>query len=193
MSKGSAGKVAATASLVIDGLEKAPGSSAAAIAEATGLGRSTVTRKLAELEKVGLASRTPGEREAGVRTPDLWKLVKKAAGSRGSKASAGNAPSGTAKASGPKGRSASARESDQSGPRLQRGELGRLVRDYLDTHPGPHSPSEIASDLQRSAGAVANALVRLVDETEALLIQVSPKRYQSTEEQLRRRSNASDK
>lgn len=179
MSKGSANEVAATASLVIGALEKVPGSSAAEIAEATGLGRSTVTRKLAELEKAGLAARTPGERESGVRTPDLWELAKKAAGSsRGSKSSASESSSGTAEAPRSKGGRASTQSSDQSGPRLQRGELGRLVREYLDTHPGPHSPSEIASDLQRSAGAVANALVRLVDETEALLIQVSPKRYQ---------------
>ncbi|AZM46620.1 hypothetical protein DMB38_13090 [Streptomyces sp. WAC 06738] len=46
---------------------------AADLARATGLGRSTATRALAYLEQRGLAVRTRGQLEGGRRTPDRWK------------------------------------------------------------------------------------------------------------------------
>jgi predicted transcriptional regulator len=48
---------------------------AAAVAEATGLGRSTVGKALARLETAGLATRTPGARDGGTRPPDQWNLT----------------------------------------------------------------------------------------------------------------------
>ena len=42
------------------------------LAQATGLGRSTVTRTLAELEQTGQATRNPGGRDNGRRLPDRW-------------------------------------------------------------------------------------------------------------------------
>lgn len=178
--------VAYSASRIIDTLKKQPDSSAAEIAERVGLGRSTATKKLADLEKAGLAVRVPGTREGSIRTPDLWSLAS-APGPRASSehrsSKGGTAPEAKGAASRTKARpGGSDRKTKDSADRLPRGELAKLVREYLDTHPGAHSPTAIASDLQRSAGAVANALVRLVDEAEALLIQVAPKRYQAVEE-----------
>ncbi|WP_164716122.1 MarR family transcriptional regulator [Streptomyces sp. WAC 06738] len=46
---------------------------AADLARATGLGRSTATRALAYLEQHGLAVRTRGQLEGGRRTPDRWE------------------------------------------------------------------------------------------------------------------------
>jgi len=53
----------------------------AEIAAATGLGRSTVGKTLAVLERAGTARRRPGGREGGRRLPDRWSL-----GTRGEQA-----------------------------------------------------------------------------------------------------------
>jgi DNA-binding transcriptional ArsR family regulator len=46
----------------------------AEIAAATGLGRSTVGKTLAVLERAGIARRSAGGREGGRRLPDRWAL-----------------------------------------------------------------------------------------------------------------------
>jgi transcription initiation factor IIE alpha subunit len=46
----------------------------AEIAASTGLGRSTVGKTLAALERAGMARRSPGEREGGRRLPDHWSV-----------------------------------------------------------------------------------------------------------------------
>jgi DNA-binding IclR family transcriptional regulator len=46
----------------------------AGIATTTGLGRSTVGKTLAALERAGMARRSPGGREGGRRLPDRWSL-----------------------------------------------------------------------------------------------------------------------
>jgi len=46
----------------------------AQIAAAAGLGRSTVGKTLAVLERAGTAYRTPGGREGGRRLPDRWSV-----------------------------------------------------------------------------------------------------------------------
>ena len=53
--------------------------------------------------------------------------------------------------------------------RLGNGELRRQVAAYLDENPGPHTPGTIAKALDRSAGAVGNALKTLADRGEAEL------------------------
>jgi IclR helix-turn-helix domain len=44
------------------------------IGRATGLGRSTVGKTLAALERAGMARRHPGGRETGRRRPDRWSV-----------------------------------------------------------------------------------------------------------------------
>jgi len=64
--------------------------------------------------------------------------------------------------------------------RLGNGELRRQVAAWLDENPGPHTPGTIAKALDRSAGAVGNALKTLADRGEAELESGKPARYQAT-------------
>ena len=62
--------------------------------------------------------------------------------------------------------------------RLPAGGLRGLVEDYLREHPeAAFGPSQIGKDLSRSGGAVANALVKLVDAGCAVVAQDKPRRY----------------
>jgi nitric oxide reductase NorQ protein len=64
--------------------------------------------------------------------------------------------------------------------RLGNGELRRQVAAWLDENPGPHMPGTIARALDRSAGAVGNALKTLADRGEAEPVPGKPARYQAT-------------
>jgi nitric oxide reductase NorQ protein len=63
--------------------------------------------------------------------------------------------------------------------RLGNGQLRRQVAEYLTDHPGPCKPGEIARTLDRSAGAVGNALTTLASRGEADLVPGKPVRYQA--------------
>jgi len=64
--------------------------------------------------------------------------------------------------------------------RLGNGQLRRQVAEYLTSHPGPCKTGEIARALDRSAGAVGNALATLADRAEADLVPGKPARYQAS-------------
>jgi len=63
--------------------------------------------------------------------------------------------------------------------RLGNGQLRRQVAQYLADHPGPRKTGEIAKALDRSAGAVGNALTTLAGRGEADLLPGKPIRYQA--------------
>jgi nitric oxide reductase NorQ protein len=63
--------------------------------------------------------------------------------------------------------------------RLGNGQLRRQVAEYLADNPGPRKTGEIAKALDRSAGAVGNALTTLADRGEADLVPGKPIRYQA--------------
>jgi len=63
--------------------------------------------------------------------------------------------------------------------RLGNGQLRRQVAEYLADNPGPRKTGEIAKALDRSAGAVGNALTTLADRGEADLVPGKPVRYQA--------------
>ena len=63
--------------------------------------------------------------------------------------------------------------------RLGNGQLRRQVAEYLTDHPGPCKTGEIAKALDRSAGAVGNALTTLADKGEADLVPGKPIRYEA--------------
>lgn len=64
------------------------------------------------------------------------------------------------------------------GARLSKGALRGMVEDHLTEHPGEQfSPSSIGKALNRSSGAVANALDKLVVDGYAIQTQDKPKRY----------------
>jgi len=63
-------------------------------------------------------------------------------------------------------------------PRLGKGALRGMVEDYLAEHPGEQfSPSAIGKALNRSSGAVNNALDKLVADGYAIQTQDRPKRF----------------
>ena len=63
--------------------------------------------------------------------------------------------------------------------RLGNGQLRRQVAEYLAGHPGPCKTGEIAKALDRSAGAVGNALTTLAGNGEADLVPGKPVSYQA--------------
>jgi DNA-binding MarR family transcriptional regulator len=133
-----------------------PGVTAAEIAEATGMARSTATKTLASLASEGRARRVAGGRDGGRRLPDRW-----------------SAPPAPARAKG-----ASRAKTSADCARLGRGELAAQVLAYLRKHPGEHSPTAIAKALGgRSSGAVGNALDRLNETGDAVQTQPTPRRY----------------
>jgi predicted transcriptional regulator len=158
---------------VREALRAHAGSTATELAEATGLGKSTVGKALAALEAAGEARRDTPAVEAGGRRPAArWSPP---------------APSrpGTDD-SGPRGDRRDARRTsgDQSpvdsssGERLRPGQLGTLVLEYLLAHAEePVSPTALGKALNRSSGAVANALARLAAGGDAVLVSETPRRY----------------
>lgn len=63
-------------------------------------------------------------------------------------------------------------------PRLGKNGLSVLVAGHLAEHPRADlSPSELANKLNRSGGAIANALERLVAQGRAVRISDRPRRY----------------
>ena len=100
------------------------------------------------LEHAGQARRTPGGRERGRRRPDRWTT----------RPAADDGPS--------------------VGGRLRRGELRALVAEHLRQHAEvEHTPTGVAKALGRSAGAVSNALDRLVAAVAVEQTSVTPRRF----------------
>jgi hypothetical protein len=63
--------------------------------------------------------------------------------------------------------------------RLGHGELYALVAQVLATNPElTYTPAQIGNMMRRSPGAIANALVKLVDHGTARLVVTKPKTYQ---------------
>ena len=147
--------------------------SVAELAEATGLGQSTVAKTLATFEANGTATRAPGGRDGGRRLPDRWSPVTTA--DTATEVTDNTDPT--------------ADEQEDSGPevtahsgtreRLGKGGLGDLVLAHLAASPDEdHGPVAIAKALGgRSSGAVGNALQRLCDSGRAVLTSPSPRRY----------------
>jgi hypothetical protein len=125
----------------------------AEIAAATGLGRSTVGKTLAGLERAGMARRYPGGREGGRRLPDRWSV-----GSTDERSPAGS-----------------------STRRLRPGQLDGLVLDFVNAQgtDAELGATAVAKALGRSAGAVGNCLVRLAVTGQVRQVNEHPRRYSS--------------
>ena len=133
--------------------------SAAEVAEDAGIGRSTATKALAALAASGEVERSEGGRDGARRLPDRWSLPEADEGhdTDGAPLAAGDGPGSV---------------------RLGKGELAAMVAAYLADHAGEHSPSAIAKALDgRSAGAIGNALGRLVEAGGAVQTSDRPRRY----------------
>jgi DNA-binding MarR family transcriptional regulator len=132
-----------------------PGATTIDLAESLGLGRSTVTAALARMEREGVAVRTPGGRDGSRRLPDVWALAPRVESGPGSLAFLVKPPSSL----------------------LRPGQLRTLVAEFLSEQDAPVTPGQVARHLNRSAGAVTNALARMAAEGQAALVSSSPRRY----------------
>ncbi|MFG3336892.1 helix-turn-helix domain-containing protein [Streptomyces tendae] len=164
------------------------GATAAEIARHAGIGGSTAGKALKTLESWNRAYREHGEKDGARRTPDRWfhRPVEATPAHISDEAEteapapADSAPDATeaAEPQGPAPEAATEADTAPATKRLARGGLRQMVYEYLETHPAEEvTPSRLAKHLQRSAGAVANALAKLKDHGQADLVGESPRRY----------------
>ena len=147
---------------ILKALATNPEATAAEVAAAAGVGRSTASKVLARLASSGEARRTEGGRDDARRLPDRFAL-------------AGAEPA--AKTEKPK--AAAGAKSKASGEHLKPGQLDGLVLAYLkkNADSGPHGPTAVARALDRSSGAVGNCLVRLTNAKQVRQDNEKPRRY----------------
>jgi predicted transcriptional regulator len=141
-----------------------PDSSAGELAEAAGIGRSTATKLLGALAGQGRVLRRPGGYAGGRRSPDRWTLI---ATAQGAVTPAATSPAALAA-------QADSRDQPPAAGRLRAGELRDQVEACLAQR---LSPTAIAKILNRSAGAVANALEMLASQGRVVQAQAKPRRY----------------
>jgi len=148
---------------VLDVLKLEPQASVAQIAVSAGIGRSTASKLLTQLQSEQAVRRTAGGRDGKRRLPDVWSLADKKPAAAGAKPKRGA------------GRGPTAGNAD----RLTAGGLDPLVLAYLkeNADSGPHGPSAVAKALQRSSGAVSNCLERLTKDKKTKRVTDKPRRY----------------
>ena len=144
------------------------GATAADLAVAAGVGRSTAGKMLARLARSGEIKRAEGGREGARRLPDRFSIAPAAP------VAADARPPGAAAVSPAPAASATAETAEDLEPhatagadagaeRLRPGQLDGLVLAFLEENAdtGPHGATAVAKALGRSSGAVGNCLVRL--------------------------------
>jgi predicted transcriptional regulator len=145
-----------------------PGATATELAQVAGIGRSTAAKLLAALAGQGWVLRQPGGLKDGRRAADRWTLP-----TLGPTQDPGAPP--TAAPTPP------AEPPPTNSGRLGAGQLRQLVLGCLAERPGQAlSPTAIAKTLDRSAGAVANALRVLAGQGAVTQTQPKPRRYTIT-------------
>jgi predicted transcriptional regulator len=161
-----------TLQALLDALADRPDTTAAEAAAAAGIGRSTASKLLAALATQGRVLRRPGGHQGGRRTPDRWTLITTTDTARDPNAAS------TALPATPTTQAADADLSRPAAGRLGAGQLRDLVEAYLAQRPNQAlSPTAIAKTLDRSAGAVANALQVLAGQGRVVQAQTNPRRY----------------
>ena len=165
----------------------------AALADATGLGRSTVAKALTRLEAAGHAVRTTSGSAGRARQPDRWNTARTApaalprqAGSRRSRdrqPSTQDTPPAPDMPAVPAADGADAPRNPKTGTaRLAPGALTQLVADHFSAHPGvPLTSGEVGRVLGRSGGAVRNAADKLTGDGVLRLLDGTPRRYTTAE------------
>jgi Sugar-specific transcriptional regulator TrmB len=139
---------------ILKALAANPEATAAEVAAAANVGRSTASKVLARLASIAEVRRIEGGRDGSRRLPDRFAL-------------ASTEP--TAKTAKPKA----------TGEHLKPGQLDGLVLAYLrkNADSGPHGPTAVARALERSSGAVGNCLVRLTKAKQVRQDNEKPRRY----------------
>lgn len=168
-----------------------PGSTAAELADLASVGRSTATKALTTLETAGHAKRTSAARTAtGRRTPDHWQttVTKTATAKRTPKAPApAEAPVPAVRASkratvptAPTPLVAAPTSPPVAVPegKLRNGQLTQLVMDQLHAAPAQEwTVRDLWKILDRSQGAISNALERATIKGTAIRTCDAPRRY----------------
>jgi predicted transcriptional regulator len=145
-----------------------PGATAAELAQAAGIGRSTAAKLLAALAGQGRVLRQPGGHHDGRRAADRWILPTPV-------------PTQDPVVPPTVALNPPAEPSPTESGRLRAGQLRQLVLGCLTERPGQAlSPTTIAKTLDRSAGAVANALQILAGQGAVTQTQPKPRRYTIT-------------
>jgi predicted transcriptional regulator len=161
-----------TIQALIEALADRPDTTAAELAAAAGMGRSTASKLLATLATQGRVLRRPGGYQCGRRTPDRWTLITTTT-TTNNRRSASTVPLDP-----PATQAAGPAPSGPAAGRLGAGELRDLVEGCLAQRPDQAlTPTAIAKTLDRSAGAVANALGVLARQGRVVQAQTSPRRY----------------
>jgi MarR family len=156
------------AEALLGALADRPGATATELAEAARIGRSTAAKLLATLADQHRVLRQPSGHHDGRRAADRWTLPP---------------PTPTQDSSVPPTAAPTrpAEPAHTHSGRLGAGQLRQLVLGCLADRPGQAlSPTAIAKTLDRSAGAVANALQILAGQGAVTQTQPKPRRYTIT-------------
>ncbi|MDU0294155.1 helix-turn-helix domain-containing protein [Saccharothrix longispora] len=152
-----------------------PGSTATALSVAAGIGKSTAQKILARWEKDDLVTRTAGVADGGPRPADRWSITP-----------TGEEPTSdevtddqpTDHRTDAETEAQASGETKPKSERLAPGALRGLIEDYLRENAGQDfSPNAIGKALNRSSGAVFNALEKLIESGYAVRTSDKPKKY----------------
>ncbi|WP_309114698.1 hypothetical protein [Saccharothrix sp.] len=151
-----------------------PGSTAAELSAAAGIGKSTAPKILMRWLEAGLVTRMSGIADGGRRAADRWSIQPGEEGQPADESPAEVQDSDAAVES-------ISSDDTEASKRLAPGALRGMVEDYLREHAGEAiSPNGIGKALRRSPGAVANALEKLVAAGYAVRVSDKPKTYAIT-------------
>ena len=159
---------------------------AADLAVAAGVGRSTAGKALSRLASSGEIRRTEGGRDGARRLPDRFSLAPSEPASAGSPPPAADAASSTTSddakpetAEDPEPNLAVNATPEVPPDRLRPGQLDGLVLGFLEENidGGPHGAATVARALKRSSGAVSNCLARLTNGRQVRLVSDKPRLY----------------
>jgi predicted transcriptional regulator len=156
------------AEALLGALADRPAATATELAQAARIGRSTAAKLLATLADQGRVLRQPGGHHGGRRAADRWTLPP---------------PPPLPDSSAPPTAAPTlpAEPPPTTSGRLRAGQLRQLVLGCLAERPGQAlSATAIAKTLDRSAGAVANALQVLAGQGVVVQTQPKPRRYTIT-------------
>ncbi|MEV0675909.1 hypothetical protein AB0I60_05225 [Actinosynnema sp. NPDC050436] len=155
-------------------LQDNPGSTAAALAVAAGIGKSTAPKILTRWERDNLVTRAPGIADGGSRPADRWSITtaEEPTDDQPTDEQPTDDESGGAHEEQVDG------ETKPKSERLASGALRGMIEDYLRENSGQDfSPNAIGKALDRSSGAVHNALEKLVASGYAVRTSDKPKKY----------------
>lgn len=171
-----------------DALRASPGATTADLALRAGIGKSTAAKFLAAWAAEGSVARTP-DASGGRRAADRWTIPAAAHTPADGQPPTDtddempDAVEGITESPGdtedpPPPAATEAAAAPEKTVRLGKGALRGMVEDFLRANPGKEfSPNAIGKALDRSSGAVFNALVKLVGDGYAVQTQDKPKRF----------------